>query len=74
MDKIQLCVIQVKYSACSSNRVTGVKCDISIFLEVFCSVVKFVQPGVWLVTDANDITVLIWKFYVILSPDVSTVL
>ena len=46
MDKIQLCVIQVKYNACSSNRVTGVECDVSIFLKVFCSVVEFDQPGV----------------------------
>ena len=47
MNKIQLCVIQMKYVACISNRVNPVKCDRSGFFTVAsCSVVKFDQSRI----------------------------
>ena len=47
MNKIQLCAIQVKYTASTSDRVNGTKCDISVFFTaVLCSVVEFDRSGI----------------------------
>ena len=50
MNKIQSCVIQVKYTACISSRVNAVKCEMSVFLMTvaFGSVVEFDQLGILL--------------------------
>ena len=47
MNKIQLCVIQIKYTACMSKRVNDLEYDISVFFTVeFCSVEEFDRSGI----------------------------
>ena len=58
MNKILICVIQVKYTASISNRVNGVECDISVFFAVaYCSVVEFERSGIVFYQSLEELSV-----------------
>lgn len=49
--------IQVKYTASISDRVNGVKCDISVFFTAaFCSVVEFDRSGIEIDQPLEELT------------------
>ena len=69
MNKILVCVIQVKYTASISNKVNGIECDISVFFAIaYCSVVEFERSGIVFYQSLEEpiMTVLTWNVILIL--------
>ena len=67
MNKILICVIQVKYTASNSNKVNGVECDISVFFAVaYCSVVEFERSGIVFYQSLEELIMIVLTWDVIL--------